>query len=66
MTMSVPPEADGEADVDGPDVVPAARGDVEHLPRMQEVLLTGGSGELWEHSEVRMLCLNLPGYICQN
>ena len=30
----VPPEADREADVDGPDIVPASWRDVEHLSRM--------------------------------
>ena len=48
----VPPETDREADINGSDIVPAARWDIEHLSRMEKILLACGSGEVWEPCEV--------------
>ena len=50
---SAPPEADGEADIQGPDVVPALGWDVQHLARVQSALTVlctleeGESGQVW-------------------
>ena len=58
-----PPEANREANVNGADIVPAPRRDVQHLPGMEEVLLRAGLGKLREPSEVWVLHIHLLGQV---
>ena len=50
---STPPEADREADIQCPNVVPALRRDVEHLARVQGELCVLCIGELGKLTQVR-------------
>ena len=57
--LSVPPEADREAHVQCPHVVPAPWGDVEGLPWPQGALQPLGLYKQREPGKIRALCIYL-------
>lgn len=61
IVPSRPPEADGEAELQGAHVMPVPDGDEQHVSRPQHALGVRSPGEPREALRVRVLHLHLQG-----
>lgn len=59
--LSRPPEADGEAELQGSNVVPVSHRDEQHFPGLQHALQIRSLGKLREAFRVRILHVHLHG-----